>query len=55
MADLDQDGKLTLAEFAIANFLVSAVQEGETDLPDTLPDDLLPPVTSNQETSADSD
>jgi len=55
MADMDKDGKLTLAEFAIANFLVSAVQEGETDLPDTLPDDLLPPVTSNQETTADSD
>jgi len=47
MADLDQDGKLTLQEFAIANFLINSVQDSEggssQDLPDELPSDLLPP------------
>ena len=45
--DLDQDGKLTLQEFAIANFLINSVQDSEggssQDLPDELPSDLLPP------------
>ena len=57
MADLDQDGKLTLQEFAIANFLINSVQDSEggssQDLPDELPSDLLPPKPMGA--AADSD
>jgi len=49
MADLDKDGKLTLQEFAIANFLASNFHDATEDqLPDKLPQNLLPPSVENE-------
>ena len=43
LADIDADGKLDSDEFAVLMFLVQAVKESGTPLPDTLPPDLVPP------------
>ena len=42
LADIDQDGKLDKDEFSVAMFLIDH-KLSENDLPDYLPDRLLPP------------
>ena len=54
LADVDKDGKLSLNEFAIANFLI----ENNIDdvIPDKLPSELLPPSTPpTSDTTEDAD
>ena len=43
LADMDQDGYLTLAEYAVAMHLVAMKMDGE-DLPETLPEEMRPCV-----------
>jgi len=50
LADIDQDGKLTDEEFAIAMYLVEAAQNGK-QVPDILPNALLPPSMRQTDTS----
>lgn len=42
LADIDKDGKMDAGEFAVAMWLVNEKMAGKP-LPDTLPDDLVPP------------
>lgn len=42
LADVDKDGKMDAGEFAVAMWLVNDKLSGKP-LPDTLPEDLIPP------------